>query len=339
MRIPLNQLVKSPLWSPAALLSLTFGAGLMLSGCGRAPKSDALPPNAVAVVGNQVITLEAFQEELARRARLAPGRYADPKEREALLEEMIQSEVLYQKAIAAGYDKDAQIAADLKRMITTKYQEDQLAKLGQPKVSAQEVAAFYESHPERFGTPAKVHVALIKLKVARTATVEKRAEVARRAEALLAEAKAAKVPDGTFGLLAQNHSEDQASRYRGGDIGWLTAGETNTGWPPPVLTAISNLKEPGDLAPVVETPTAFFLIKFIERHPATMRPLPDVKTGIEYLLARDKERQQQQALYAELKQELKVKSNEALLNSIKVPTQGSEPPGLPGTPARISTAQ
>jgi len=328
----LNQPVRSRIPSLAsALVVVGITGALWLFGCGRADRSYSVPPNAVAVVEGQVITAEAFQAELARRAQTAPGRYADPKEKEALLGEMIRLEVLHQEALAAGYDKDPQIAASLKRMITAKYQEDQLAKLGQPKVSAEDIVDYYRSNPHRFGTPAKVRVALIELKVARTATADKRAEVARKAEAVLTEAKAAAVADGTFGLVAQNYSEDQASRYRGGDIGWLTVGDTNAPWDAVVLAAISRLTQPGDFAPVIETPTAFYLIKLVERQPANLRPLVEVKDGVKYLAMRRKEQQQQQALYNTLKQGLKIRTNQTLLESIRLPANERRSPAVPGT--------
>ena len=84
--------------------------------------------------------------------------------------------------------------------------------------------------------------------------------------------------------MAQNHSEDQASRYRGGDIGWLTVGDTNAPWDPAMLAAVSKLAQPGDLAPVVSTPEAFYLVKLVERQPASVRPLEAVKDGIAYLV-------------------------------------------------------
>ncbi len=313
------------------MVVLGLTAGIWLSGCARADRSETMPANAVAVVEGQAITAEAFQAELARRAQTAPGRYADPREKQALLEEMIRLEVLYQKALAAGYDKHPQIAAGIKRMITAKYEEDRLTQLGQPKPSPEEIVDYYRNHPRQFGTPAKVRVALIEFKAARTATAEKRAEIGRKAQAVLAEAKAAPATDGTFGLLAQTYSEDQASRYRGGDIGWLTAGDTNAPWDRAVLVAISYLTQSGDFAPVIETPTAFYLVKLVERRPASLRPLAEVKDGIAYLVARQKQEQREQALYQSFKQGLKIRTNYALLESIRPPASESRPPGGPGT--------
>lgn len=307
------------------------GSTLILPGCYKQKSIVSLSTNEVAIVGTRVITSEAFQNELSRRAHLSPDRYASPGEKQALLEEMIRFEALYQKALAAGYNQDPEIAASLKRMIAAKYQADQLARLTRPEVTSKDIADYYRNNAERFGTPEQVRVALIELKVPRTATPEKRAEAAKQAESILAEARASAVPDSTFGLLAQNHSEDQASRYRGGDIGWLTAGDTNAPWDPAVLEAAFKLAEPGDLAPVVSTPEAFYLVKLVERQPAHLRPFEKVKDGIAYLVARQKQQQQLDEFYTVLKQGLKIQTNQTLLESIRVPVTQSQPPGVPGT--------
>lgn len=312
------------------LLLVAVISFLSLSGCSKQEATQPALTNAVAMVNNQAITCEVFQKELRRRAQASPGKYADPKEKQALLEEMIRFEVLHQKALAAGYDKDPGIAASLKRMMVTRYQEDQLARLRLPEVTEEDITSFYRVNPEHFSTPEKVRMALIEINVSRTATPEKRAELAKKAAAIHAEAKSTETADGTFGLLAQRHSEDQASRYRGGDIGWLTASDTNPPWDPAVLAAVFKLTRPGDLAPVIETATAFYLVKLVERRPASTQPLEEVKAGIEYRIARQKAQRQLDDFHTALRQGLKIRVNEALLDSIEVPAQNSQPPGMPG---------
>ncbi len=179
------------------LATMAIGAALLAGGC-REQKPAKLPPNAVALVGDQVITREALQNELTRRGRVAPDRYADPMARQFLLEELIQVEALHQKALAAGYDQNPEIVSSLKRMIVSKYQEDQLARLGSPKVTAEEIEEYYRRHPDRFGTPEKVRVAIIQIKVPRTALPDKRAEVAKRVDTIFAEAASSDRTDDTF---------------------------------------------------------------------------------------------------------------------------------------------
>lgn len=320
---------KLPLLGLVGLLS-------WLPACSKPAALKPLSADAVAEVGGQVITRVAFQEELTRRGRLSADQCADPKVRQAVLEELICVEALHQKALAAGYDRDPEIAASRKRMIVAKYQADQLARLGQTNISAAAITNYYRNHPERFGTPERVRAALIEIKVARTALPEKRAELAKQAEAGRAEAVAAAAADGTFGWLAQQHSEAQASRYRGGDIGWFDLGQTNTEWPGAVMTALFQLTHPGEISPVIETPAAFYLVKVIEMQPARIRALAEVREGIAYLLAREQERQQQETLHAAAKQGLPIRINPALLYTIPAPTKPTPPafPGVATTQAR-----
>ncbi len=312
------------------LAAMAIGAGCLTRSCREQKLSAPMPANVVAMVGDQAITRESLENELTRRAGVSRKSFGDPKEKQAVLEEMIRFEVLHQKALAAGYDKDPQIVASLKRMVVARFQEDQLVKLGQPEVTPEDITHYYNDNPQRFGTPEKVHAAMIEIKVARTAMAEKRAEVAARAEAVLAEARTNTSSDRTFGLVAQKNSEHQPSRYRGGDIGWLTVGVTNNEWPPAVTEAIFNISRPGEISPVIETPAAFYVVKLIERLPASVRPLAEVKDGVVYLVARQKEQQQQDKLLTALKQGLDIRINRALLESISVPARETKPPGLPG---------
>jgi len=220
--------------------------------------------------------------------------------------------------------------ASLKRTMVARYQEDQAARLGAPTVTAAEITGYYQLHLDHFGTPARVRAALIEIKVSRTATSEHRTRISQRAEAVLAEAKTNVFPDHTFGLLAQRHSEHQPSRYRGGDIGWLTVGDTNSGWAPALLGAIFKLSQPGEFSPVIETPGAFYVVKLIESQPAEVRPLEEVKAGIEYSLLREKAQQQQEQLYAAFRQGVPVWTNLALLESVPAPAPEPLPPRVPG---------
>jgi len=248
-----------------------------------------------------------------------------------VLEEMINFEVVYQKAEAAGYGNDPQIIASLRRMVVAKYQEDQAALRNLPKATPEEIADFYQRHPERFGQPERIRAALIELKVPRHAPAEKRAEVQRKLERIRTEATASSPPDRTFGLLAQANSEDQASRYRGGDVGWIVTSNTNSPWHLSVMSGLRQLKQPGEISPVIETPTGFYLVKLIERQAATMRPLKEVQEGIEYLVIREKERGQQDAAYAALRHGLAIRTNRALIDAVQVPAPNISP-ALPSSP-------
>ena len=309
--------------------------GLLLAACGKQGPVEEKPAEVLAMVGSQGITPETFRDELARRGRLAPERYADSTGKAAVLEELIRSEAVYQRALAEGYHNDPQVVTRLKQMIAARYQEDQMAKQPHVGVTKEEIADYYDRNLDRFGKPAKSRVAMVELKVARTASAEKRAEVRQAMELLRSQIVEARSAEEVFARIARDHSEHQASRYRGGDIGWLSAGEIPGGWEAAMVEAALRLEQAGEISPVVETPTAFYLVRLTERHPASVRPLEEVREGIEYLITRQKEQTAIEVFFAEQKRGLHIWTNQALLESIQALEGDHPPPALPGG----STAQ
>lgn len=64
---------------------------------------------------------------------------------------------------------------------------------------------------------------------------------------------------GDFGALARAHSED-ASATKGGDLGWLSPGDTV-----PEFERAMNTLKPGEVSPPVQTPFGWHLIQVVER--------------------------------------------------------------------------
>jgi parvulin-like peptidyl-prolyl isomerase len=309
-----------------------FTAGfwlLLAAGCGRETSGPPMPDNAVATVGEAVITKEAFLTQLSRRNRPGRGEPLPPDVTQSVLEEMIRFEVLHQKALEAGYDRRPEVLTEVKQLLVARYREDQFRQAAVTPLTPVELRAYYDAHPDRFGLPEQARAAVIELRVSRTASPQKRLELANRAQGILVEAAGQPVLDGTFGLLAQQHSEDQASRYRGGDTGWVTRGATNAAWPPAVINAVFQLHQPGEFAPVVETPLAFYLVKLVERRPAAVRPFDEVAEGVRWLATRERADQQAAALYRRLQEGLNIRVKESFLTSVVVGFPETQPPELP----------
>jgi len=292
----------------------------------------ARDPVALAVIGEKHITLADFTAELDRRSRLHDRLYETEEQRGKLLDEMIQFEVLLAKARAAGYDQHPEIKARLNQFIVARFQEDQLAAQPAPITPSEtEVRSFYEQNQERFTTPAAIRAALIHFKSSPKATGPKREELKQKAEAARAEARESDAAG--FSRLAQKYSEDQATRYAGGDMGWLTRDSVAGHWEEAVLNAAFAIPEPGHLSPLVETPQGFYIIRLMERKPSAVRPLAQVKDAITYELAQRQQHQRQLDFHEEMKRGLKIETHPELLKLIPAPEQTSEarPPPLPGS--------
>ena len=102
-----------------------------------------------------------------------------------------------------------------------------------------------------------------------------------------------------FGPLAIQNSEHQASRYQGGDLGWLEPSDT-PGLRSTVEKVGRQLKEPGDLSPVTERGDGLFVVRLIERKPAHIRKLAAVYEDIHRKLLREKQQQVEQRYQSEI---------------------------------------
>jgi peptidyl-prolyl cis-trans isomerase D len=80
--------------------------------------------------------------------------------------------------------------------------------------------------------------------------------------------------------VAVHFPEDQATRYAGGDLGWITDGIDRGALPGPVTAALATLTEQGQLSGVIDSPGGFHLLKFMEISPEAVRPFAAVRGKI-----------------------------------------------------------
>jgi len=286
----------------------------------------------VAAVGEEQISAAEFQSAWNRRLRGAPGLQANPEQRERLLEELIRAKAALVKARAAGMDRDPETTALVDRLIVARYTEAEFARrfAEDPSVDEKEIASFYEASPIRFRVPAAVRAGFIWLTISQKADTEQRTAMRARAEQVHAEA--IKADAATFKTLVQQHSEDQATRYTGGDTGWLREGELAS-CDPAVAAAAFKLQNPGEIAPLLATSNGFYIVRLLERQSPGVRPLAEVLEAIRYQLLQQKRQQREHDFFEEMKRGLAIVVNHDLLNSIQAPAavSNSAPPALPGS--------
>lgn len=281
----------------------------------------------LAVIDGKPITLNNFRAEMERRRGVF-----NAQRKEELLNSILRSELLFAAAKSAGYENDPEIIDTIKQAMVGKYLRDNLdPKCSQLKASDQEIESYYQSHQAEFGTRAMIHIALIKISVSPKHTSEKKAEMQKRAESARAEALALEKGVMAFGSIAVKYSEDQDSRYRGGDIGWLQVGATDGRWDRKVTEAISALTTPGQISPVIAAPDGYYIVKLIEAKGATVKPFAAVKDGVRHQVIQEKKKKIESEFIEQLKNRIPVTVNNGLLDSISLPTEVKQagPPALP----------
>ena len=275
--------------------------------------------NVIARVGDALISKAALQEELAERARKGQP-VSTPAERESVLNDMIRLEVFYAKAKAAGMDRDPEIARQYKRMLAGKFEEAERQKEPQvAKPEEAEVELFYEQQRAQFTSPEKVNVAVLFLKVPSKAAAEQVQNARERVAGLRQLAIAQRDAQPHFGLLAQENSDDQATRYRGGDCGWITRQPTKVRWEPMVLQAMFALAKPGDITPPIRAADGFYLGKLIERRAEATASLAEVRDRIERQLLATKQKRSREEFDRTQCRSLEVAIDAELLKTLEAP--------------------
>ncbi len=309
--------------------SLIFGSTGWSETVKKTVKPAKPESGALAVIGGKAITLENFKAEMARRS----GEF-DAARKEELLNSLVRSELLFAAAKTAGYEKDPEVIAAIKQALVGKYLRDNLdPKMGQLKATDQEAEAYYQSHQAEFGTPAMVHGAIIKIAVSPKFSEEKKAELFKRAESARAEAVVLESGVPALGAVAVKYSDDQDSRYRGGDIDWLPVGEVDGRRDKKVSEALAALKTPGQVSPVITAADGYYIIKLVETKAVTVKPFASVKDGVLYQVVQNKKKKLEAEFIEQLKGKIPVTVNSALLQTIAAPS-GAMKPGPAPLPKR-----
>jgi parvulin-like peptidyl-prolyl isomerase len=305
---------------------LLLAFALVAVSCGKPDARKTVEiGNAVAVVAGEKITVERLRDELARQHRHDRSN-PTTSQKLAALEALIQTDALYAKAKAAGFDRTPEMESRIKNLIVVQFKETHFPKMNLT-VTDQEIERYYGENKARYATPLEVRAAVILLEAPVHATAEKQNEFREHAESVLAEAKAA-ANSQAFADVVHRHSADQASRYRGGDIGWLRSG--NSFADSKLIEALSKLEKPGHFAPLISTSRGLLIAKLLEKKDAGFKSLPETRDTIRYQLTRLKAQQAEADLQASIKNGLAIQINESLLESVTLPAEQNDPPKTPG---------
>ncbi|HTI72487.1 MAG TPA: peptidyl-prolyl cis-trans isomerase [Candidatus Limnocylindria bacterium] len=313
----------------AALTLFTIVLGLLIgAGCSRRAEPD---PEVVAKMGAQEIRVAEFQAWAQRRASAN-----DAKAKEALLEEMLDHAALLQQARAAGLDKDPELRRSWENMLVAKLRESQLeSRITNAQPTEAQIQSYYASHPAQYTEPAMRRGAVLFLEYPKKALPERLAKVRQR----LSEARTQALGQATndpaargFGALAIEYSEDQATRYRGGDMGWVQAGRQDARFDPRVLETLFAMSQPGEVSDVLETSRGCYLVKFLETRAERLKPLADVEPAIRHLLLMENRKRMEIEWKQSARAVLPTQIFPEVMERVKLPPQtpaAAQPPGLP----------
>jgi peptidyl-prolyl cis-trans isomerase D len=129
----------------------------------------------------------------------------------------------------------------------------------------------YQANIQQYQVPNRVHVEHILFMTVGKTTDAEVEEVKNKAEDVLKQVK----KGGKFEDLAKKYSEDPGSKDKGGDLNWITQGQTV---PEFEKTAFS--LSPGQISDLVKTQYGFHIIKVLEKETAHTKPFEEVKDSL-----------------------------------------------------------
>jgi len=154
-----------------------------------------------------------------------------------------------------------------------------LAKLrATTQVSDDALRAYYNAHIDEYKIDNRVHVEHILFKTVGKTDAEV-AEIRQKAEDILKKAKAG----ANFEDLAKKYSEDDGTKVKGGDLGWIVEGQTV----PEFQQAAFTLPK-GSISDLVKTQYGFHIIKVLDHETARTKSFDEVKSTIQPVVLDEK---------------------------------------------------
>jgi peptidyl-prolyl cis-trans isomerase C len=286
-------------------------------------QSDADLTETVAVIDGTPLTVAEVQDRINKQSPYVRARYTSLEQKKEFLDNMVRLEVLAAEARKRGYDKDAEVVRTMKQVMIQRLMKEEFDTRVKPDdVTEAEMKKFYDEHLSDYNKPEEVRVSAIIVK-------DKAKAQKAAAEAKLPANADAKM----FRDLVTKYSDDEETKSRGGDLRFFTADATTV--PAPVAKASFELKNQGDVAGPVETPSGFYIIKQAGVRKAISKSFDEVKRQIQNRLYRDKRQKAMQDFESDLKTKAKVELHPDVLAKVKIDTT-STPPGAeeggPGSP-------
>lgn len=275
-----------------------------------------------------VITVENTEISAQELLNIAKdqGEYASERQLLRLAEQTAEELAAEQKLMVEGWHKDADFIQAQRRFIrayvNSRIQEELATSL---QVSDEEIANYFENHRNEYRKPDQIRVAIIHLSTERHGTQAK--ALANHIHAALHALPNGVQRDQRFNEFVVAHSAHVASRFQGGDIGYVEQGDPS--WPKNLVQAAFTLPKDASLGPLVETADGFYIFRVFGYSEAIEPRLEDYKQGIYQKLLSQKQDILRDTARIKLVEGINIEIDEDLIQSIASPSNQERPTPSP----------
>ncbi|HEX3554138.1 MAG TPA: peptidylprolyl isomerase [Thermoanaerobaculia bacterium] len=273
---------------------LLKGAQVVQMSMAQRGQPVALTPQVYRQVLDELIGITLLQQE-ARTQGIAPSEQ-ELDQQVAARKKQFPNEAAYQNALKQTGLTEALLRQQTRDQIAVqKYVETKVI----PGVTVPDQAAkdFYDKNKDQIHSPERLHLRHILIAVNPKGTPADKEKAKAKAEDLLKQIQGG----ADFAKLAQASSDDPGSKPNGGDLGWISPGQT-----PPAFEKAAMALKSNQVSPVVESPFGFHVIQLLERQAAGTVPFEQVKDRIGMMLKQKQAQELVQARIKELRGKAKV---------------------------------
>jgi peptidyl-prolyl cis-trans isomerase C len=198
----------------------------------------------------------------------------DPQQRFALVREILMKKAVVAKARKAGFDRKPEIKEQLSYVIDNYLAQEYLAKVITAGITVPEedLKKYYQEHEKDFQQPEQVTVRHILIASLKDDRPEARERARARAEDIVLRLKKGE----DFVKLASEFSDDQNSSQKGGELGTIAPGKTNSDEFEKAAFALTT----GQISDIVSTSYGFHIIKQDGRKEKRTAPFSEVRDFI-----------------------------------------------------------
>ena len=273
----------------------------------------------LARVGDEIITVADLSERINKMSKYVRGRYQSLDKKRAMLDSLVETEVLAKEAARRGFAKDPEVVRMLQQVMIQRLRQKVVEeKVKESDITDKDVKEFFEKNNAQYFKPATVRVSHILVKDEATANK------------VLAEVKAKGNDPRAFRDLVQQYSVDEATKKRAGDLRYFTKDEKKV--TATVIEASFKMEKVGDVAGPVKSDQGFHVLKLVHKRAEVNRTAedPQVKQQIVTRLVRDRRREALEAFRKDLRAKAKITVHEDRLAALKVDTTMQKGPGGAG---------
>ena len=212
----------------------------------------------------------------------------EPEQRANLVRQILTTNAIATKARSEGFDKKPELMEQLGYLIDQFLAQEYLIKVVTATVTVpdEDLKKYYKAYEQEFLLPEKIKVRHIFIEVSKEAGPAEKAKAQAKAEGVLQKLKQGE----DFAKMAKESSDDADTAGKGGELGAISPGKTNSEEFEKAAFAI----KAGEISAVVATPFGYHIIKVDERQEKRVATFDEAREYIGAKLKREYEQKKAQ---------------------------------------------